>query len=152
MKWVRGLVYVQEFFKQTSGSWHIVWVCVRARVCCMHVWSHACIFTVCMQCMTLTWNCSIPATMLNRYASPYRHLLFYLLLYDKPMTQLIAACLLVIPPNMTKEYVLSSPAYITSVAYVDSQLNDSPSPQCVLPLSGHLTAASSGGSNHSVLL
>lgn len=47
------------------------------------------------------------------------------------MTQLIAACLLIIPPIMTKENVLSSPAYITSVASVDSQLIDSPSPQCV---------------------
>lgn len=46
---------------------------------------------------------------------------------------------------MTQENVLSSPAYITSVASVDSQLNDSPSPQCVLPLPGHLTASSSGG-------
>lgn len=89
---------------------------------------------------------------LNRYASLYRRLLFHLLLYDTPMTHLIAACLLIIPPIMTKENVLSSPAYITSVASVDSQLNDSPSPQCVLPLSGHLTAASSGGLNHSVLL
>lgn len=143
---------MQEFFKQTSGSWHIVWVCVRA--CVLHACLKSCMYIYCMYAM-YDFNLKLFHTSnntLNRYSSPYRHLLFYLLLYDKPMTQLIAACLLIIPPNMTKENVLSSPAYITSVAYVDSQLNDSPSPQCVLPLSGHLTAASSGGLNHSVLL
>lgn len=68
------------------------------------------------------------------------------------MTQLIAACLLIIPPVMTKENVLSSPAYITVVASVESLLNVFSCPLCVLPLSGHLTAASCGGLKHSVLL
>lgn len=68
------------------------------------------------------------------------------------MTPLFAACLLIIPPIMTKEYVISSPAYITIFASVESLVNVCLSPLCVLPLSGHLKTASCGGPRHSVLL
>lgn len=147
MKWVWELVYVQELFTQTSGSWHIV--CVWAQV-----WSHARIFTVCMQCMTLTWNCSIPAMILwidKVCLSLLPSVLFHLLLNDKPMRQLIAACLLIIPPIMTKGNALfSCLCHKCCLCGLSWMILPIPAVCCLL--SAHLTAASSKGLNHPVIL
>lgn len=136
------------FSTQTSGLWHMVGV----RVCCMHVWSHAHTFTVCMQCMTLTWNCSIPAMMLW---------------IDMPL--LIAVCSVSPSPIWQTNDTVNCRLPVDYPSNYDKRKcrlfsclyhkcclcglsAGSPSPQCVLPLSGHLTAASSGGLNCSVLL